>query len=201
MLWLGRPQSSGSLPSPHSSSSSTRRSWQAPHPRRQHKRPQLRQHRKQQGTSRDCARRRGGWPSCMPDCCGVAAASAWRVSNKFHMAACCCHTAGKAAPSLLHSSQLWELQRCRLASAQGLRLLPITPRDSPPPHPSKPCTPWPCTLCPAAELDLLLNLLAVPACVRIDPALVPLTRLWCGELAQQYACCVLQSAGEFARAR
>lgn len=47
----------------------------------------------------------------------------------------------------------------------------------------------------AAELDLLLNLLAVPSSVRIDPALTGVTRLWCGELAQQYACCVLQSAG------
>lgn len=29
----------------------------------------------------------------------------------------------------------------------------------------------------------------------VDPALAPLTLLRCGELAQQYACCVLQAAG------
>lgn len=48
----------------------------------------------------------------------------------------------------------------------------------------------------AAELDLLLNLLAVPSTTRVDPPLKPVTPLWCGDLAQQYACCVLQSAGE-----
>jgi hypothetical protein len=47
----------------------------------------------------------------------------------------------------------------------------------------------------AAELDLLMNLLAVSPGVRTDPQLAHLTLLWCGELAQQYACCVLQAAG------
>ena len=62
------------------------------------------------------------------------------------------------------------------------------------------CRPFrfPPPLC-AAELDLLLNLLAVPSAVRIDPALTPVTVLWCGGLAQRYACCVLQSAGELGR--
>jgi hypothetical protein len=47
----------------------------------------------------------------------------------------------------------------------------------------------------AAELDLLLNLLAVQPAILIDPALKPVTVLWCGDLAQQYACHVLQSSG------
>eukprot|EP00887_Chlorella_sp_A99_P005741 scaffold1.g5741.t1 len=47
----------------------------------------------------------------------------------------------------------------------------------------------------AGELDLVLNLLAVPPATRVDPSLAHVTPLWCGELAQCYACCVLQSAG------
>lgn len=52
------------------------------------------------------------------------------------------------------------------------------------------------TMALAAELDLLMNLLAVPASVHVDPQLSHITLLWCGELAQQYACCVLQAGGE-----
>ncbi|KAL4855714.1 hypothetical protein ACK3TF_003794 [Chlorella vulgaris] len=46
----------------------------------------------------------------------------------------------------------------------------------------------------SVELDLLLNLLAVQPAVLIDPVLKPVTVLWCGDLAQQYACHVLQSS-------
>ena len=46
---------------------------------------------------------------------------------------------------------------------------------------------------------MLFNLLAVPPSVRVDPCLAPLTRLWCGDVAQQYACAVLQGAGGLVR--
>ncbi|KAI3423926.1 hypothetical protein D9Q98_009760 [Chlorella vulgaris] len=51
----------------------------------------------------------------------------------------------------------------------------------------------------SVELDLLLNLLAVQPAVLIDPVLKPVTVLWCGDLAQQYACHVLQSSGALVR--
>ena len=145
-----------------------------------------------------CAPRGGCWRSCTPGCCVAAAASACQVGASGGR---CCDASGTGACTN-HSWPHVPLCVCPCCCARNCTaclllanplllaaelLTPTCHAAAAAPH---------LLLLLAGELDLLLNLLAVPAGVRTDPALAPLTRLWCGGLAQQYACCVLQSAGE-----